>query len=213
MRSHLYWWELKSLLFRWELKSHLFKWEWKSHLSRWEFKSYWCRCELNPICFPMILRTISNVIMFGFLTQEYCLSSRSSKSPFTLCIFLLCKFPQLSCFVWMWSNKHERLISFSSISTWCWRKWSVTNKYHIALYEKRNTNPAGIFDVDSTLNRRRNFDGRRKSVEKRKNISTVVGKALKNRRRNLPAGNCVFTKQYRQKCYFGFANLSQARQT
>ena len=32
--------------------------------------------------------------------------------------------------------------------------------------------PAGIFDIDSTLNRRRNFDGRRKSVEKRKAIST-----------------------------------------
>ncbi len=43
--------------------------------------------------------------------------------------------------------------------------------------------PAGIFDVDSTLNRRRNFDGRRKSVEKRKNISTVVKKALKFQRR------------------------------
>ncbi len=33
------------------------------------------------------------------------------------------------------------------------------------------TPAAGIFDVDSTLNRRRIFDGRRKSVEKRKNIS------------------------------------------
>ncbi len=68
----------------------------------------------------------------------------------------------------------------------------------------------GIFDVDSTLNRRRNFDGRRKSVEnvgiRRKSveistlirrqidieISTVVEKVLKNvrifQRRNLPAG-------------------------
>ena len=60
--------------------------------------------------------------------------------------------------------------------------------------------PAGIFDVDSTLNRRRNFDGRRKSVE----ISTVVEistlirrryfagrrKSVEKifRRRNLPAG-------------------------
>ncbi len=39
--------------------------------------------------------------------------------------------------------------------------------------------PAEIFDFDSTLIRRRNFDGRRKSVEKRKNISTVVEKSVK----------------------------------
>ena len=73
------------------------------------------------------------------------------------------------------------------------------------LVELFNEYPAGIFDVVSTLNRRRNFDGRRKSVEistvveistlirrryfdgrrksveKRKNISTVVEKALKFR--------------------------------
>ena len=43
--------------------------------------------------------------------------------------------------------------------------------------------PAGIFDIDSMLNRRQNFDGHQKSVEKCKNTSTVVEKALKFRRR------------------------------
>ncbi len=41
--------------------------------------------------------------------------------------------------------------------------------------------PSGHFDVDLTLNRCRNFNGRRKGVEKRKNISTVIEKALKFR--------------------------------
>ena len=47
---------------------------------------------------------------------------------------------------------------------------------------KEGGNPAGIFHVESTLNRRLHFDGRRKSVEKHKNISTVVKKMLKFRR-------------------------------
>ena len=49
----------------------------------------------------------------------------------------------------------------------------------IAYYAWATYYPVSIFDVDSTLNRRRNFDGRRKSVKKCKNISTVVEKALK----------------------------------
>ncbi len=59
-------------------------------------------------------------------------------------------------------------------------------------------NPAGIFDVDSTLNRRRNFNGGRKSVDdstsnRRRYFNGFlfgVEKALKIQRRNLPAGYC-----------------------
>ncbi len=57
-----------------------------------------------------------------------------------------------------------------------------TRNIEVALQLNINcNNPEGIFNVYSTLNWRQNFDGRRKSVEKRKNISTVVEKALKFR--------------------------------
>ncbi len=70
-------------------------------------------------------------------------------------------------------------------SVWCRRRSRVflRRQYHLlCLHGRRdNASPVGIFDVDSTLNRRRNFGDRRKSGEKRKNISTVVEKALKFR--------------------------------
>ncbi len=68
-------------------------------------------------------------------------------------------------------------------------------KIHVNWYDARFNYPAGIFDVDSTSK----FQCR-KRVEKRKNISTVVEKALKFRHstsnqrrnfndcRNVPAG-------------------------
>ncbi len=56
---------------------------------------------------------------------------------------------------------------------------SGEQRIHVLPKKNQMYTPAGIFDVDSTLNRRRNFDGRRKRVE----ISTVVEISTLIRRR------------------------------
>ncbi len=79
----------------------------------------------------------------------------------------------------MWCSENFLSIFFPIIFTWV---DLLVSTFRDARLRLLYAYLAGIFDVDSMLNRRRNFNGRRKSVEKRKNISTVVEKALKFQR-------------------------------